>query len=87
MNYIQNKEVFAADLDKEVCIFNPDNGEYINLNKTGTEIWHLIKENKSVDTLLKYLYKKYEGENDLIKNDLIEFLSKGTKNGFISTSN
>ena len=87
MKYIQNKEVFAADLDKEVCIFNPKNGEYINLNQTGSDIWNLIEEMKSVDSLLESLLIKYDEEKELVKSNLIEFLNDGIKNGFITESN
>ena len=83
MNFIQSSEVFAADLENEVCIFNPSNGEYINLNKTASKIWHFIKEENNVETILKKLTSTFSGKEEYIKNDLYEFLEKGTKNGFI----
>ncbi len=87
MKFIQNKEVFATDLDNEVCIFNPENGEYINLNTTATEIWNIIEESKNIDSILDSLHKIYEGELEIIKENLLEFLEEGIKNGFITKLN
>ncbi len=87
MNFIQNKEVFAADLEKEVCIFNPENGEYINLNKTATEIWHFIEEIKSFDSIIDLFDKKYSGEKELIKKNVKEFLDEGANKGVIKMFN
>ncbi len=87
MGFIQNKNVVAAELDSEICIFNPENGEYVNLNETGSYIWHLIEEMQNVEMLLTNLHKEYEGEKAIIKSNLIEFLNEGIKNGFINKLN
>ena len=87
MKFIQNKEIFAVDLDNEVCIFNPENGEYINLNKTGSDIWNFLVEKKSLDTILDFLCDRYKGEKEKIKKNLLDFLDEGVKNGLISRLN
>ena len=83
MKYRQNTEIFSASLDEEVCIFNPANGEYINLNKTASKIWELIEQSTSIKKLVNSLNEIYEDKELILETELIEFLEKGMKKGFI----
>ena len=44
MVIVRNPEVCAAELDGEICLFEPVKAEYLNLNSTGSAIWNLLEE-------------------------------------------
>ena len=56
MKLKKNEAVISEVLDGEICIFNPKNANYINLNSTATKIWKLldsIEELNEIITILK----------------------------------
>ena len=79
MDFIQNKNIVFSKLDGEVCIFHPDNGEYLTLNETGTFIWELLDDRKSEESILSSVLNTFDGQKDAIKVEINEFLERSTK--------
>ena len=50
MYFKKNPQIVYASLDSEVCLFNPERGEYLNLNSTASLIWNLIDDSSTFDT-------------------------------------
>jgi hypothetical protein len=55
----RNPEVCAAELDGEICLFEPVKAEYLNLNATGSAIWNLLEQPTEVEQLLTALQSSY----------------------------
>jgi hypothetical protein len=49
----------ACDLDGETVILNLDTGIYYGLNRTGTRIWQLLADERSLDDLIEALRREY----------------------------
>ena len=54
----RNPEVCAAELDGEICLFEPVRAEYLNLNATGSVIWNLLEQPPEVEQLLTALQSR-----------------------------
>ena len=51
----RHPEVCAAELDGEVCLFQPETAQYLNLNPTASAIWRLLENPLSRDALVTAL--------------------------------
>ena len=55
MLIVRNPQVCAAELDGEICLFEPVQAEYFNLNSTGSAIWNLLEQPAEVAAVLNRL--------------------------------
>ena len=79
----RNPEVCAAELDGEICLFEPVKAEYLNLNKTGSAIWNLLEQPAEVDQLLTALQSRYDVDPDTCRQDTEVFISEALKRGML----
>lgn len=54
--------VLSETVDGEAIIVNLDTGAYYSLTGTGAEIWDLLQEGVSLETLLSWIKGHYTGE-------------------------
>tara|TARA_A100001388_G_C28360406_1_gene307601 strand:+ start:44 stop:322 length:279 start_codon:yes stop_codon:yes gene_type:complete len=74
--YKKNKDIYSAELDNEVCLFNPNFAEYLTLNETASLIWNALDEEKTLEGIIKYLNKIYNIDLDNCFIEVNEFLSE-----------
>ena len=55
----RNPDICAAELDGEICLFNPESAEYLNLNATGSSIWTLLDGPASLEDLVGSLLERF----------------------------
>ena len=79
----RNPDVCAADLDGEVCLFHPDNAEYLNLNATGSSIWKLLETPTEREALLNQLLALYAVEESTCRSETEAFLAEALKRGML----
>ena len=53
--------------EDEVVVINMISGSYFSLNATGLEIWALLEQNHSLQSVVNAMQSKYEGEPDTIQ--------------------
>ena len=70
----RNPDICAAELDGEVCLFNPENAEYLNLNATGSSIWNLLENPADLDDLLAELQARYEVDEATCRHETGQFV-------------
>ena len=87
MNYSKNEEIAYSELDGEVCIFNPISGLYFKLNDTASFIWTSLEKKTSLDSIMSKVKDEFNGDYELIENEVIEFLESCVKNGLLIKSN
>ncbi|MCK5544254.1 MAG: PqqD family protein [Desulfobulbaceae bacterium] len=75
------------DLDGEAVILDLDTGQYLGLDETGTRIWTLLQESRSVREILDILLDEYDVEMEPCVHDLREFLRDLAGNGLIEVCN
>ena len=75
MKLKRNPKVVSDKLDGEICIFNPVNAIYINLNSTGSKIWDLLETPKTFSELLDQLTSEYETKDQKIEQEVKSFIN------------
>ena len=73
----RNDKVVFTELEDEVCLFNPEKGEYLNLNKTGSRIWNLLDKPILIEHILEVLFEEYDSTNENIDLSTELFIKDG----------
>jgi hypothetical protein len=79
----RNPEVCAAELDGEICLFEPVKAEYLNLNATGSAIWNLLEQPTEVEQLLTALQSRYAVDASTCRQDTETFIGEALKRGML----
>ena len=79
----RNPEVCAAELDGEICLFEPVTAEYLNLNNTGSAIWNLLEEPATLDFLITKLQNRYSVDTITCRQETETFIFEGLKRGML----
>jgi hypothetical protein len=79
----RNPDVCAAELDGEVCLFHPENAEYLNLNATGSTIWNLLAVPTDRDHLVTQLMARYAVEEATCRRETEAFLARALERGML----
>lgn len=56
-------------------IFNPGTGDSFSVNQTGADILSKMKENITLEEIMKYLSEKYDTERLQLEKDIDDFLA------------
>ena len=81
---IRNPEICAAELDGEVCLFNPENAEYLNLNGTGSSIWNLLDAPAELEELICNLQARYAVDAETCRHETEAFVAEALKRGMLA---
>ena len=83
MKLTKNKNLVSEILDREICIFNPINSQYINLNSTATRIWEILDTSRNINELIKILKLEYKDNGSLLESHVSLFIEDCIKNGIL----
>lgn len=83
MMIIRNPQVCAAELDGEICLFEPVQAEYFNLNSTGSAIWNLLEQPAEVEKLLTALETLYDVDSSTCRQETEAFIAEALKRGML----
>lgn len=73
--------VSCCTMESVVYILLEDKEEVIALNETGSIIWNHVRENPTVADLLTAVLDEFAGDEQTIKNSVIDFLEELSKIG------
>ena len=79
----RNTEVCAAELDGEICLFDPVKAEYLNLNSTGSAIWNLLEQPTKLEQLFTALQTRYNVDTEICRQETETFIYEALKSGII----
>ena len=76
-----NKDYMLKEIAGETMLVyqneqSVDFSKVITLNELGAFIFKLIQDNKSEEEIINCILKEYEGEEDVVRNDVYEFVNK-----------
>lgn len=80
----RNPEICAAELDGEMCLFNPENAEYLNLNGTGSSIWNLLDAPAELEELIYNLQARYAVDPETCRHETEAFVAEALKRGMLA---
>lgn len=79
----RNPNVCAAELDGEVCLFNPESAEYLNLNATSSFIWNLLESPVVLQELIGKLQERYEVDEATCRSETELFIDQALQKGIL----
>lgn len=77
-NYVEYRE-----LDGEGVILNLNNEQYYGLDSVAVRMWELLSSLFEMEKVFNALQIEYQVDPDVLKNDLIEFVSQLSNQGLI----
>jgi hypothetical protein len=80
----RNPEICAAELDGEVCLFNPENAQYLNLNSTGSSIWNLLDAPAELEELIFNLQARFAVDPETCRHETKAFVIVALKLGMLA---
>jgi len=73
---IRNASVLAADIGGELVLMSVSQWHYFGLNSVASDIWERLASPVRVETLCETLSAEYDGDIKVIRQDVMELLSK-----------
>ena len=74
----------AADVGNErIAILHQTTGNYYLFNRTGSNIWSLIAEPKTIDAIARALVDQYDIDDQTCRITIREFLERMETNGLV----
>jgi len=80
---LRNPEICAAELDGEICLFHPENAQYLNLNSTGSAIWTLLEDSTDREGLVAQLLARFEVDEAICRRETEAFLAEALALGML----
>ena len=81
--YKINTSLVEAELDGEICLYDPINYKYLNLNYTASIIWSFLKKESKEEEIISKSIKFFEVKNEKCKNDVKVFLKEALDLGLV----
>jgi hypothetical protein len=80
----RNDDVFVGVVDNDMVAMNVQSGKYYHLNETGSRIFALLEELRSVSALCEEMDKQFRGENAVLRQDVLYFVGEMAALGLVS---
>ena len=80
----RNEDVFVGVVDNDTVAMNVQSGKYFHLNETGSRIFALLEEPRSVKALCEELDKQFRAEDAVLKQDVLDFVGEMAALGLVS---
>lgn len=79
-------DVLFQEFIDEAVLLNLKSEEYYGLNEIGMTIYKLLMEQKSTDEIINRLLDEYDVDEQTLRNDLAELISKLAERGLVTVS-
>lgn len=83
----QGEGNIVSDMDGEKVMLSINNGKYYNLGEVGGEIWELLKEPVSIQTVVTTLQVQYDVNQTDCVEQVTTFLNRLKEEDLITLSN
>ena len=81
--FSQKSGNIVSDMDGEKVMLSIQSGKYYNLGELGGEIWELMKEPISIETIVATLLARYDVEQTECEEQVAAFLNQLLEEGLI----
>lgn len=75
--------VFAQEVDGEMVLLDMESENYFGLDEVGTAIWQAMQEKESLQDVFEVLMEQYEVDEEVLQQDLSDFVAKLLENGLV----
>jgi len=73
---VDEPKVISETFENEIVAINFDSGSYYGMTKAAVEIWSLLRQGVSAETMLRYLTARYDAEPAVIAEATERFLAR-----------
>ncbi len=80
------KDFVIDKIDGEINIFDVDSSTLYSFNRSGSDIFEMIKKGRNKETIIRMMSKKYNISEKQTEKDVNDFLKDLSKNKIISIS-
>ncbi len=80
-------DIIVGKVDEDVMMASIETGKYYQLNPTGSQLWDLLEQPKSVDQLCQLLARDFKVAPDACLRDVIHFLKEMTSRNVLAVRN
>lgn len=80
---IISPSVFAQEVDGEMVLLDMESENYFGLDEVGTAIWQAMQEKETLQEVLELLLEQYEVGEEMLTNDLSDFVEKLVESGLV----
>ena len=84
---VASKDQTSADLGGESVLLHLQSGVYYGLDTIGARIWDWVKQPQRVSEVRDRMLEQYDVEPDRCEKDLLDLLSRLSKEGLIDVQN
>lgn len=82
-----SKSQASSDLMEETVILELESGVYYGLNETGTLIWNLINQSKTLEEIHKIILSEYDIEPELCNKYILKLVKSLADKGLVVVKN
>jgi DNA-directed RNA polymerase delta subunit len=80
---VRTSGIMTAPVDQEIVLLNIAKNNYVSLDAIGRRIWELIESPVNVSDLSWKLAQEFEGSEQQITTDVIQFLTQLESDGLV----
>ena len=80
---VRTTGIMTAPVDQEIVLLNMAKNNYVSLDEVGRRIWELIEAPVVVTELCTQLAQEFEGTEQQITADVIQFLTQLEGDGLV----
>jgi Coenzyme PQQ synthesis protein D (PqqD) len=70
-------------VDDVVVLINTKTSQFFELNNVGSEIWLLLVDDNSLESISLHLTNKFSASKEIVLADVEEFVSELSQRGFV----
>jgi hypothetical protein len=74
-SFKQSQRVVCKPSENELVLLHTETGHYYTLNQTGRAIWEYCSAPKTLEEIVAYVQKIFEGSADTSEKDLQNYLA------------
>ncbi|RII28232.1 MAG: PqqD family protein [Geobacter sp.] len=80
---VRTAGIMTAPVDQEIVLLNMARNNYVSLDNIGRRIWELLEYPVSVANLCRQLGQEFEGTEQQITTDVLQFLTQLETDGLV----
>jgi hypothetical protein len=80
---VRSDDALAAAVDDETVMLDTTQSRYFGLDATGTVIWGLLEEPRSIGALCSELVARYEVDDESCRRDVLAFAAELVDAGLV----
>jgi coenzyme PQQ synthesis protein D (PqqD) len=81
--FARSAGVSSTVLDREAVLLNLENGVYYGLNRVGTAVWDMLKEEQPLEAVLTAVCDRYDVSEDVARADVAALVSQLREEGLV----